>query len=168
MIGIRPGTMEDLPALAPFFRDFFNLHKQMLGQEESLDDADGERIARSALEKAGSRTLVAQREETGQLLGFARWEEREGAFFGCELYVVPEFRSQGIGRRLIEEVERQVRAAGGRAFFVNIVPQNRRMLAFVHRQGYDTLNTLELRKDLAEARSRRGQVRIFGIDFHII
>ena len=39
---------------------------------------------------------------------------------------------------------------------ISIVPQNRGMLAFAHQRGYDTLNTVELRKDLGQGSDHGG------------
>jgi GNAT superfamily N-acetyltransferase len=92
----------------------------------------------------------------------------EGTFFGRELFVRPEFRGQGIGTHLQEEVERRVQQAGADALFVSVVPHNRRVLALAHRRGYDTLNTVELRKELGGERGRRGRVTFLGLEFKII
>jgi GNAT superfamily N-acetyltransferase len=168
MIRVRSHTQEDLPGLVPLFRDFFTLHRQMLGGTAPLNDTEAQEIVHEATSQPQSWLIVAEEGETGQLVGFARWEEREGAFFGRELFVRPEYRDQSIGTRLQEEVERQVREAGADAFFISVVPQNRHMLAFAHRRGYDTLNTVELRKELAGEKPRRRQVALFDLEFKVI
>jgi len=144
------------------------VHRQFLGNAEPLSDGEATEIAREALNQPQSWTIVAEEEESGQLVGFARWEERDGAFFGRELFVLPEYRGQGIGTRLQEEVERRAREAGADAFFISVVPHNQHMLAFAYRRGYDTLNTQELRKELQEERPRRGQVTLLGLEFKLI
>jgi ribosomal protein S18 acetylase RimI-like enzyme len=168
MIRIRSHTEDDLPGLVPLFRDFFTLHRQFLGGTAALNDAEAQEIVLEATSQPQSWLIVAEEGETGQLVGFARWEEREGAFFGRELFVRPEYRDRGIGTRLQEEIERQVREAGADAFFISVVPHNRPMLAFAHRRGYDTLNTVELRKELAGGQPRRGQVALFDLEFKVI
>jgi hypothetical protein len=65
-------------------------------------------------------------------------------------------------------VERRVREAGGDALFVSIVPHNQQMLAFAHHRGYDTLNTVELRKELRGDRPRRGRLALLGLQFKVI
>jgi GNAT superfamily N-acetyltransferase len=168
MIQIRSHTQEDLPGLLPLFRGFFTLHRQFLGGTAPLTDAEAQQIVLEATSQPQSWLIVAEEGETGQLVGFARWEERGGAFFGRELFVRAEHRDQGIGTRLQEEVERHVREAGAAAFFVSVVPHNRHMLAFAHRRGYDTLNTVELRKELAGGQPRRGEVVLFDLEFKVI
>jgi len=110
--------------------------------------------------------LVA--ESGGELLGFVRYECHDGAYFGRELYVRPEQRRRGIGRLLLHEVERRVRAAGEKDLFASIVPANRVALAFALRCGYDVLNTVELRKNLDDSLSPRSEVECLGLHLKLI
>jgi len=168
MIAIRPYTAQDRPALIALMRDFVGLHREFLGEGGAVTDAEAVQIVQETLDQPQSRLLVAEDTEAGGLAGFARWEEREGAFFGRELFVRPEYRRQGIGGRLQAEVEGQVRQAGGDALFISIVPHNQPMLGFARRRGYDTLNTIELRKELAGEQPRRGRVTLLGLEFRVI
>lgn len=168
MIRIRLHAIDDLPGLVPLFRGFFALHRQFLGNSEPLTEGQASEIVRASLGQRKSWTIVAEEEQSGRLIGFARWEERDGAFFGRELFVRPEYRGRAIGTRLQEEVERRVREAGGDAFFVSIIPHNQQMLAFAYRRGYDTLNTVGLRKELRGDQPRRGQVALLGMQFRVI
>jgi GNAT superfamily N-acetyltransferase len=165
---LRPAGPADCPALAPLYRDFFSFHRRLLGNEQPLTPAEGAEAASEALGQPRSWLLVAQEEGTGALVGLVRWEEREGAFFGRELFVCPAHRGRGLGTRLLQAAEEQVRQAGADAFFVSVVPHNREMLAFAHRRGYDTLNTVELRRELAGRRPRRSRVTLFGLEFRVI
>lgn len=78
------------------------------------------------------------------------------------------YRRQGIGNRLFQTVEQEVIDWGGDALFISIVPHNWQTLAFAYEHGYDTLNTLELRKDLKYGSTRRDGVELFGLEFNII
>jgi len=42
------------------------------------------------------------------------------------------------------------------------------MLAFAHGSGHDTLNTVELPKELEGEQPRRGRVALLGLDFHTL
>jgi hypothetical protein len=42
------------------------------------------------------------------------------------------------------------------------------MIRFAHGRGYDTLNTLELRKDLAGERPRRARISLLDLEFKLI
>lgn len=150
---------EDFEQLMGLFRAFFTWHRQLLGNKESLSDVEATEIARQSLGQAHSWTVVA--EDASIRSVSARWEERDGAFFGKELFVRPECRNRGIGTRLQQEVERRV--AEGGAFLISVIPQNRQMLAYARRHGYDTVNIVELRKELLGERPRRGRVKLTGL-----
>jgi GNAT superfamily N-acetyltransferase len=165
VIQIRLHTAADAAQLVPLFRCFFALHRQLLGNPQPLGDAEAAETAEKPLNQPASWTVVAEDDESGEILGFARWEEREGAFFGRELFVRPEHRKRGIGTRLWQEVERRVVEAGGDALFVSIVPHNKDVLTVAQRCGYDTLNTVELRKELLGERPRRGQLKMLGLEW---
>lgn len=168
MIRIRPYAARDFSQLVLLFRSFFALHRQLLGNPQPLSHAEAAEIAEKSLNQSQGWTVVAEDDESGEILAFARWEERGGAFFGRELFVRPEYWRQGIGTRLQEELERRVRKAGADAFFISLVPHNQQMLAFAYRRGYDTLNTVELRKESKGDQPRRGQVTLLGLEFKLI
>jgi len=94
MIHIRLCTSKDLPALVPLYRDFFTLHRQFLGNTEPLADAEAREITLDALNQPQSWTIAAEDSQTGQLIGFARWEERDGTLFGREIFVRPDHRGR--------------------------------------------------------------------------
>ncbi len=168
MTRVRPSTSKDQLSLLPLFQDFFNYHRGLLGNATPMSDAEALEIVKDALSQGGSWLVIAEQEETGKILGFVRWEEREGACFGRELFVLPECRGKGIGKMLMAEMEQRVSEAGADALFISVVPQNRNMLAFACTHGYDTLNTVELRKELAGEGRRRDTVTLFGLEFKII
>ena len=165
MIRIRSYTAQDFSALVQLFRSFLELHRQLLGNLQPITETEAVQTAKRSLNQPQSWTLVAEDTESGEILAFARWEERDGAFFGRELFVRPKWRNQGIGTRLHREIERRVVEAGADAFFISIVPHNRQMLAYACRHGYDTLNTVELRKELQGERPRPGRVKLFGLEW---
>lgn len=168
LIRIRPYAARDFSSLVQLFRSFFALHRQLLGNPQPITDAEAAETAEKSLNQPQSWTLVAEDEGSGEVLAFARWEERDGAFFGRELFVRPECRSRGIGTRLQQEVERRVAEAGVDAFFISTVPHNRQMLAYALCQGHDTLNTVELCKGLRGERPRRGRVKLFGLQWKML
>lgn len=75
--------------------------------------ARAERVYRETQE-AGGLTLVA--ESAGEIAGFGIVHPADGEISAC--YVAPEQARQGIGRRLVNEMERTARASGARALRV--------------------------------------------------
>ena len=168
MVFILPYEPKDSHAMELLVRDFFAWQQRLLGNHSSLDGAEASLVTAEDLLTPNSWIIVAEEETEKRLVGFVRWEKREGAFLGREIFVNPDDRHQGIGTRLQEEVERCVRQAGGEALFVSILPQNRSMLRFAFQRGYDTLNTVELRKDLTARRAKRGRISLFGLHFRVL
>ena len=168
MISIRPYQLHDFTALVNLYQDFFNFHHELIGSSQITDETQAQEITLETLSQANSWIIVAEESQAQRVIGFARWEEREGAFFGREIYVLPDFRQQGIGAQLQAEVEQQVKQAGGDAIFISIVPQNQNMLIIALQLGYDTLNTVELRKDLAGHAAHRKQITYNDLNFNVL
>lgn len=60
-----------------------------------------------------------------------------------ELYVLPEFRGHGIGRRVLAQMRAEARRAGIRKLFLEVESFNRRAKALYARTGFgDTRRTL--------------------------
>jgi hypothetical protein len=56
----------------------------------------------------------------------------------------------------------------GEALFISILPHNRQMLTFALGRGYDTLNTMELRKELAGEPTQRSRISFLDLEFRMI
>ncbi len=80
-------------------------------------------------------------------IGFVRISEREGSYWIEELYVKPEYRGKGIGRKLVEQAEKFISERDTHAYIM-VLPQDKNAILFWMRMGYDLLNTIELTKDL--------------------
>jgi GNAT superfamily N-acetyltransferase len=70
-------------------------------------------IALDPSEIEAGRVLVAQHQETGELLGFAAWVPRDDAAAELDgLFVEPARWRSGIGRRLVDAAAQAATAAG--------------------------------------------------------
>jgi GNAT superfamily N-acetyltransferase len=67
-----------------------------------------------------------------------------------ELYVVPEFRSQGVGSRLVEEFVRVASKLGWRAIDLEIDANHRRATAFYERLGFHSLDRSRFSRPLKQ------------------
>lgn len=102
---------------------------------ETIAETVRRHIARDAL-------LVARREDT--LAGFVAMElEREGYERDCQrgrvtaLYVRPDDRSRGIGRRLLDRAERDLAAAGAAVVALEALADNDRARSLYDECGYE-------------------------------
>lgn len=105
-------------------------------------------------------------QETGKVIGLMR-ARYDGAFFGEELVVAQGQRGKGVGTRILQALEDELRAAGERDLFLSMVwPGNSGAIDFYRRHAYDLLNTFELRKSLD--RDRRGRpITFLGRRFYL-
>ena len=139
---VRPATLEDLEEVLGLYYSFYRELREKQG--------------------CSTRSIDEYREEVGELLqrdhvliafmddravGFARISEREGAYWIEELYVSPEHRCMGVGKRLVEKAEEYVGERSS-AVYVMVLPQDRRAVEFWIHMGYEVLNTVELVKSL--------------------
>ncbi len=96
--------------------------------------------------------------EEGRAVGFIRVSSREGSFWVEEIYVKPEMRGKGIGKKLVKRAEEEV-SKHDPSLYLYILPQDRNAIGFWKGMGYDTINTIELVKDLRPTfRSRRTRI----------
>ena len=83
---------------------------------------------------------VLAEDEAGQLAGFAiaGKQRRQGAVFGrlITIDVDAAWRRHGVGHRLLEETERQLRAAGANAILLEVSVENATAQRFYQHHGF--------------------------------
>ena len=62
------------------------------------------------------------------------------------IYVLPDFRKQGVATALFGKAEALAAAYGEDTVYNYVHPNNHGMLAFLRSQGYSVLNLVEIRK----------------------
>jgi GNAT superfamily N-acetyltransferase len=164
---IREATAADLTPLSRLYRAFRNEHSRMIGGPGELSqDAAREEVG-GHLKRRDTGYWVAVAAE-GELIGFRRWELGDGFYFTRELYVLPEARRRGVAGALIRHLERWLLEQGQDLACISLTPHNLGMIQLARAQGYDTLNTIELRKDLERREPEpRGEVEALGLRWRI-
>ncbi len=85
--------------------------------------------------------------ETTEIVGFAHLGARgDKADWLEHLYVIPGMRHRGIGSTVIQQLEKIV-SGYSQSLYIEVSARNIPALKLYYRNGYDTLNTLTLRKD---------------------
>ncbi|HUB19967.1 MAG TPA: N-acetyltransferase [Acidobacteriaceae bacterium] len=83
---------------------------------------------------------VLAEDESGRLAGFAiaGKQRRQGVLLGrlITIDVDAAMRRRGVGRRLLEEAERQLRAAGATAILLEVAVDNLTAQSFYERHGF--------------------------------
>ncbi len=90
--------------------------------------------------------LVA--EADGVLVGtvIGGFDGRRGLIY--HLAVNPAYRAQGVGTRLMDEVEARLRAKGCTRCYLFVTPENTEAMRYYEKRGWQVLNNLPYAKDL--------------------
>lgn len=114
-----------------------------------------EHVYKIILRYFGDCCFVA--EENGQIIGFAMGivpQSFPGTFFLWEIGVAPSYQGQGIGRKLVREVETELRKLEFKRIEVTIDPVNLPSQKLFEKMGYQNIServgkTIEVEGNLA-------------------
>ncbi|MGC1781063.1 MAG: N-acetyltransferase [Acidobacteriaceae bacterium] len=128
-IAIRPAVLQDLDRLVEIDAECFPA-----GIAYPREEIAALLVAPSVL------TVVA--EKAGAIAGFAAlgWSRRRGARYGelITIDILPQFRREGVGWQLHEELERWLRAGDGASIHLHVSIANTAAINFYQRLGYRT------------------------------
>ena len=169
-IEIRSARKEDEEELARLVTQFKREHSEMIGGEGdfALDAAREEVAERMAGEDEGYFVAV-DGDGPDHLLGYRRWKLEEEIYFSKELYVVPESRRSGVARALIGHFEDWLLDRDQEIACISCTPHNMAMIGLARSEGYNVLNTIEMRKNLTDsAREPRGRKEALGFTWKVL
>jgi ribosomal protein S18 acetylase RimI-like enzyme len=110
---------------------------------EELGEQDGERetLLPEVEEQRGVTTYLA--EAGGAVVGKTHLQliNGLGGIFG--LGVLPEWRGKGLGREILLESVRRLRAAGAREVMLQVATENKNALRLYESCGFETTSTME-------------------------
>jgi GNAT superfamily N-acetyltransferase len=155
---IRQAQPADAPAIVSMVGEL--LHEIMAAIDSKVfgfDPAETEARARAWMTDRLYTVLVAHKDGESTAIGFLALYESfalyaEGAFGTIpELYVRPNFRSQGVGARLVAGAKQYATAKRWTRLEVTTppLPQFDRTLAFYARQGFSISGGRKMKVDLA-------------------
>ena len=161
---IREAIRDDTDDLARLLLAFRNEHSRMIGGKGSFTLDQAREEVKGNLGRKDSGYFAALDSSSNELVGFRRWELHEGFYFTGELYVIPSMRRQGVAKELVRYFEQWVLGKGQDIACISCVPQNAAMMTLARSQGYEILNTIEMRKALTDdAREPRGETKAVGL-----
>ncbi len=103
-------------------------------------------------------------EKNSKLVGYIVCRVEQDVVWAESLYVLPDFREQGIGSSLYEKAEEIADDLGSDTVYNWVHPNNHKMIEFLKKKGYDVLNLIELRKK-REGESTDARVRVGEHEF---
>jgi ribosomal protein S18 acetylase RimI-like enzyme len=152
-VDVRRGTAADLPLLEPLWISVHHRHAEAMPElAPYVDDTTSwaERSALYAQLLAKPDTVLLLAWDGADLIGYGlshvmdaaetwttdTWET--GARIGEieSLGVLPGYRGHGIGTRLLEELERELDAAGVQDVVIGVVPGNTAAIRLYERRGF--------------------------------
>ena len=123
--------------------------------------------AKSELEDFQSKRYhfyVAEEKESSRIVGYLACRTEEDVVWAESIFVLPEYRSKGVGSALYKEAERLAEELGGDTVYNWIHPNNDGIITFLQRRGYTVLNLIEVRRHRSEEETE-GKIRVGNHDF---
>lgn len=145
---LRKYNDKDMQETLHMIREFFNHHRKLHDRDDCMGQCEARDILLQWLEGEGNEVLVY--ESDGRPVGFLRLRREGDVRWLEDLGVSREFRGQGHGRRMIEQVGEYLESLGQYHIYAPVAPGNARALDFYVSCGFSNLNMIELRKDLRE------------------
>jgi diamine N-acetyltransferase len=147
MSGARPNRIEivraieaDLPAISKLAGGIWRACYPGIITNEQIDYMLGRMylpdVLRDEIRSKGIRYDRLLGDD--RLVGFASYGPtvEPGVMKLHKLYLLPELHGRGLGSRLLQQVEREVRAAGGRRMILSVNKRNARAIAAYQRNGF--------------------------------
>ncbi|MDJ1137278.1 GNAT family N-acetyltransferase [Streptomyces iconiensis] len=135
----RSAVEDDVPALTVLVESAYRGDASRAGWTTEADLLEGQRTDPDGIEAvvtdAASIMLVVERDD--ELIACCQLEHRgEEAYFGM-FAVRPLLQGGGLGRAVLEEAERRVRAEWGvRRMVMQVIRQRDELIAWYERRGY--------------------------------
>ena len=157
-VKIRRLQESDFHDLSSLYRHFFNeMRDRQSGERLKLDEKEADKIARESLV---GNSVVFVAENRRKLVGFARIQFWDGAYFVREVFVYETLRRKGIGSKLLANCGEFVLKNGETSIYLTVEPTHSVSTEYLIHNGYDTLNMLELRKDFGVDGSPENQDKV--------
>ncbi|MGW2816659.1 GNAT family N-acetyltransferase [Streptomyces sp. NPDC001415] len=138
-LSYRDATEADVEALVPLIESAYRGDSSRTGWTTEADILQGQRTdpegVRAVITTPGSKLLTVERD--GVLVACCQLEHRgDAAYFGM-FAVSPALQGAGLGKQIIAEAERTVRAEWGVSeMHMTVISVREELIAFYERRGY--------------------------------
>jgi ribosomal protein S18 acetylase RimI-like enzyme len=138
-VEIRPAKSADLPAVQAVAREaWYAAHEPIIG-EETVEQFLAEYYDRASLEGRLDPETVFLVAVDETVVGFAVAGSTDdpATFVLGRIYVSPDRWGEGIGKRLLQEIESRASERGGERVRLGVMAENDRAVAFYEAAGYE-------------------------------
>lgn len=134
---IRPFRLGDYSAITNIWR------------ETGLDQSETESLNDLAQQLAWDSDLVMVAEQDGNVVGVVVGTIDGSRAFFYRLAVLPSMQGTGIGRKLVEAIEKRFKQRGVNRVLIMVNQDNPEILPFYHSLGYEVQKYVTLSKKLS-------------------
>jgi phosphinothricin acetyltransferase len=140
----RDATEEDAAAVAALWNVVI---RDTAATFTTAEKSEGEIRAMIAARKAAGRSFLVAEDATGQVIGFATYDQFRGGVgyrlsMEHTIHLAPEARGQGLGRALMARLEAEARAAGVHVMVAGVTAENPAGRDFHLALGYRHVGTM--------------------------
>ena len=148
MVHIRPMKDSDRDMLVPLLAHFRVTLSRFHGRPlpTNFVEADRELLG---YEEPGYRIFIAENDEEFPV-AFLVCRIVDDVVWADSLFVLPDYRRQGVGSALYQQAQALAEELGGETVYNRVHPNNERMIGFLRRKGYRVLNLIEIRKPTSD------------------
>lgn len=150
-----------LKMIAPLTANFRVTLKALKGIVSEPDADQGLTELKEYLD-AGFPIYAARSQET--YCGYMVCRTEDPCVWVESIYVLPEYRKQGVASLLFARAEELAYEYGGETVYNYVHPNNDNMIAFLRSKGYSVLNLIEIRKPYSEEKLTR-KIEVDGKEF---
>lgn len=157
---IRPATIDDLPILAKFGLALATIHASFDEQRFVVPDENTfYQFFAHELARQDAVLLIAEIDGAPVAYAFVRLEAasieelRDAGAWLHDIYVMPEARSRGVGRRLVAAAFEAARELGSKSLMLGVSPHNTSGRALFEGMGFRG-TMIEMRADVKVPETR--------------
>lgn len=161
MIAVRPYEARDRESAVGLVAEFRVALSALHGRDKAAELPAAEEELQEYIDKAFPIFVATAPGGTSETscIGYLVCRVDDDAVWAESLFVLPQFRRQGVAGELYRQAERLAQERGQETLYNWVHPNNDAIIAFLKKRGYDVLNLIEVRRRYA-GEDATGVVRV--------
>jgi ribosomal protein S18 acetylase RimI-like enzyme len=158
---IRKFKPTDKKSLIPLVIDFRRHLANLKGKKSSVNAENANNEITYYTSKNHPVFIALDKNE---IVGYCVGKIEDKTVWAESLFVKPEYRKKGIGRKLYKKIEMIADKLSSETVYNWIHPNNKKIISFLKKQGYSVLNLIEIRKQ-RKNENCKDKIKIIDTDF---